>query len=89
MYYFWRLLGYSPEESNYRTEAEFLRLVEEVELRRQSIKDEARKTRSYSAKVKNMGESVVLTTKFKDDLERACKKRWSGVEGLDGEVTKM
>ena len=83
MYYFWRMLGYKPEECIYRTEAEFLSIVEEVEKRRQAIKDEQRKTRSYSAKVKNLGESVCINTKFHTDLTNEIKKRWNGVKGLD------
>jgi|TARA_R110001592_G_scaffold18564_6_gene76898 hypothetical protein len=85
MYYFWRLLGYEPEECVYRTEAEFLKLVDKIEQKRQKVKEEARKTRSYSAKVKNMGESCVLNTKFHTDLKNEIKSRWQGIKGLDAE----
>ena len=70
MYYLWRLLGYKHEQITYRTEAEFLTILDEV--------NEQRK----QAQVLNNR----LKTRFHDDAVSKIKNRWHGVAGLDGEI---
>ena len=83
MYYFWRLLGYKEEDLTYLTRREVLDVIEVVAKEREEKKTKQYNTRYANATKNKLGESIMLNTKFKDDLENALKARWKGIKGLD------
>ena len=81
-------MGYTPEECTYRTEKEFKDLVKNVEDTREAEKKKTYNTRYANSLKGTLGESVMLKTKFAEDLDLLIKKRWQGVEGLDAMTKK-
>lgn len=91
LYYFWRGLGYEPEELTYLSVKVVKEKIDEVAELRKEAKAQKIITRSKKG-------GPILTTTFSEDIKFSVehngevvvdiKERWKGVDGLDGDKSR-